>query len=174
MIGRQQPQEDVAMRLRSILGACAAVQLLGLGSAAALACPQHLAAPMQPGVVTVTPAAFEAQAAQMIVSASAMFRQMSAEMNAMQAQMAAFFQAPMMQPGPAIPAVFGPGMPFGMAPGKGTIISVSITGNGLHRPGPWRTPDRARGGTWQRVMAHAVGPLDAPPPVPASYEAPRR
>jgi hypothetical protein len=59
--------------MRSMLAACAAVPLLGLGSVA-FACPQHSAARTQPGIVTVTPAVFQAQMAQMIASTNEMFR----------------------------------------------------------------------------------------------------
>jgi hypothetical protein len=103
---------------------------------------------------------------------------MAAEMNAMQAQMAAFFQSPMLQPGPTIPAAFGPGLPFGMAPGNATVITVSITGNGSCSQAITYTYPAQGGRPIVRVAergdaCHAM-PLNGARPIPSAQPLPNQ
>ena len=113
------------MKKGALIGACLALPLAGLAVPALASQPGCAAAPPQE-LTLLQPSAIELQAEHTIAAANAMFREMDAEMNAMQAQMAALMQAPM--PGPQ--ATFGP--EFSVPPGAAgaTVISIATSGNG--------------------------------------------
>ncbi len=86
------------------------------GAAAGRSCCSRFGEPQpgcpaaQPEALTAfQPAAIELQAEHMLATADAMFREMIAEMNAMQAQTAALMQAPIPGPQQLTEATFGPG-----------------------------------------------------------------
>lgn len=111
------------MMTRSHLGACLGFALAALSAPALAAQPGCVAAP--------EPAALQIQADQAIASENAMFREMTAEMNAVQAQMAALFSAvPFPTPQQMLPAMFGPGLSVMIGPGSGAVISISSSGSG--------------------------------------------
>jgi hypothetical protein len=132
--------ETVMAKLRnSLLGACLALPLTGLGGLAVAANPG--CATRQPDAMTVflpspgTTQATDVQAARLIADANAMFRRMDAEMNAMAAQMNALAAMPFELPTPQqmIRAGFGSAPWTSVASGNGVVFTSVSNGRSICR-----------------------------------------
>jgi hypothetical protein len=112
----------------ALLGACLALPLAGITvpSMAQPGCgPQGQGVAIEPMT-----AAEQVQAERLIADANAMFRQMDAEMSAVQAQMAVLMAMPLPTPQQLVQASLGPGGWIAAGPGTGTVITEVSTGNG--------------------------------------------
>jgi hypothetical protein len=137
-LGDHKVTGEVAMtKLRnSLLGACLALPLAGIGATALAASPGCASPPSNamtvflpsPGVTQVA----DAQALRLIADANAMFRRMDAEMNAMAAQMNALAVMPLQLPTPrqVIQAGFGGTPLISVAPGNGVVFTSISNGRG--------------------------------------------
>jgi hypothetical protein len=120
----------------SLLGACLALPLAGLGATALAASPG--CAGQSPGAMAVflpspgVTQVADAQALRLIADANAMFRRMDAEMNAMAAQMNALAAMPLELPTPqqVIQAGFGGTPLISVAPGNGVVFTSISNGRG--------------------------------------------
>jgi hypothetical protein len=118
----------------SLLGACLALPLAGLGAAALAASPE-CASQRPDAIAVVLPSAgvtqvADAQALRLIADANAMFRRMDTEMNAMAAQMNALAAMPLELPTPqqVIQAGFGGAPLISIAPGNGVVFTSVSNG----------------------------------------------
>ncbi len=124
-------------RNATLLGACLALPIAALAVPGLAAQPGCWTAPANGTAVfvpdpTPTTAAEQVQAERLIAyTKNAMFRQMDAEMNALQARMAALMSMPLLpSPQQLIQASFGPGGWTATGPGTGTVITEVSTGSG--------------------------------------------
>lgn len=161
----------------ALLGACLALPLAGFAIPGLAAQPGCSAAPMQTVMAGPWTAADQIQAERLIADANAMFRRMDAEMNAMQARMAALMAMP--TPRQLVQASFGPGSWTAVGPGSGTMLTMVSSGTGTcSETITYSYPDRGgrpivhvaqSGNACGAVHVGGQGPVPAAQPVTPRY-----